>query len=227
MNPQRTFSFGAPLIAAGAVALLGGTAWGTAILNPSFEIGAGPDAADWTEIEVAGGGLGASATTDRVNTDPNTGDFSMFFSVVGAADFGPVAEIQQQTLVGSVIGGQTYDFSFYTKGNAGPGTVAFYEVSWFDGDGSDGGGPQGSATGLQNFSPSLGGTYTQVTNNGLVAPASADSVFVQIRLVTGAFDGAIGSAYVDDVSFAPIPEPSSTGLAALGAAAFLLRRRRA
>ena len=211
-----------PLVAA-AVALTAGSSLGANIVvNPSFETGTGADADGWTEIEVVGGT--ATAIADRVMSDPNTGDYSMSFAVVGEPTFGPVAEIQQQTGVGTVVPGQVYDFSFFSRGIAGPGSVGFYEVSWFDGDGSNGGGPQGSATGLQTYS--LGAVYASNGQTGLVAPVGADSVFIQIRLVTGAFDGASGSASIDDVSFAQVPEPSSIGLLVLGGAGILLRRRR-
>lgn len=189
------------------------TASATAVVNGGFESGAGADADNWNEIEVFGGGLGATATADRDATMPFAGTNAMFLEVVGANDFGPVAEIQQQTLVGSINGGDTYDFSFQSKGVAGPGSVGFYEVLWFDGDGSNGGGPQGSATGLQNYA--LGGSYSLNQSLGLLAPTAADSVLVQIRLVTGAFAGASGSAYIDDVVFAlqgggPPPTPFPT-----------------
>ena len=193
--------------------------------NGSFEVGAGTDADGWNELEIAGGG--ASAATDRefggsINIPAYDGDYLMFMSVNGASDFGPVSEIQQQTSVGSIIGGNTYEFSFASIGNAGPGTVAFYEVSWFDGDGSNGGGPQGSATGLQTFT--LGGDWAITTVSDLVAPASADSMFIQIRLVTGAFDGATGWAGIDAVTVTPTPAPGA--LALLGLAGMAGRRRR-
>lgn len=208
--------------AAFALAIGAGPAQANIVGNPGFETGAGADADAWNELEIVGGALGATAATDRVNAMPNTGDYSMFLDVVGAPDFGPVAEIQQQTPVGSVIPGKVYDFNFFSKGVAGPGSVGFYEVSWFDGDGSNGGGPQGSATGLQNYS--LGAAYAANSQAGLIAPAGADSVFVQIRLVTGAFDGASGSAYIDDVSFTEIPEPASLALLGLGGLALARRR---
>lgn len=191
-------------------------------VNGGFETGTGPDADNWNEIEVAGGTMGAVAVADRVNADAFSGDWSMALSVGGAADFGPVAEIQQQTVVGSVVGGAQYDFSFWAKGVAGPGSVGFYEVLWFDGDGDMGGGPQGSATGLQTYA--LNADYTQFTMTGLIAPTSADSVLIQIRLVTGAFDGASGSANIDDVSFTFVPAPAS--LAAFAGLGLVATRRR-
>ena len=195
------------------------------IINTGFESGTGTDAASWNEIEVAGGAQGATATADRVQMMANTGAYSLLLDVVGAPDFGPVAEIQQQSAVGTVTGGTAYDFSFFAKGDLGPGAVAFYEVLWFDGDGSNGGGPQGSATGLQNFNANIGATYSQTFVGGLVAPASADSALVQIRLVTGAFDGARGTIYIDDATFTAVPEPTATVCLAICSLAGLRRRR--
>ena len=157
-----------------------------------------------------------SSTTGSPGVPPPT------YSVTGAPDYGPVAEIQQQTAVGGVVGGTEYDFSFMGRGFAGPGAVAFYEVLWFDGDGSNGGGPQGSATGLQTWT--LTENWEMQGMNSLIAPDGADSVLIQIRLVTGAFDGAAGYAGIDAVSMTAIPAPGA--LALLGLAGIANRRRR-
>ena len=209
--------------ASSAALLLGCGLAHAAVVNGGFESGTGTNADNWNQIEVFGGAQGAMASVDRSTMMPRTGTHAMDFSVIGAPDFGPVAEIQQQTAVGSVVGGGLYDFSFWAKGTPGPGSVAFYEILWFDGDGSNGGGPQGSATGLQAFG--YGAAYAEVGMLNLLAPAGADSALIQIRLVTGAFDGAAGQMTVDDVSFAFVPAPGTialAGLALLGAG----RRRR-
>lgn len=198
-------------LAFSTAALVGLTAmpsYGNAIVNGGFESGTGTNADNWNQLEIAG--PPSTANTDRDTTMPNNGSAAMLLEVNGQ-DFGggPVSEIQQQTLVGSITAGSVYDFSFFSKGFAGPGTVPFYEVLWFDGDNSNGGGPQGSATGLQNFS--LGANYSSNSATSLLAPGGADSALVQIRLVTGAFTGATGNAYIDDVVFAlqgaPPPAP--------------------
>lgn len=208
-------------VTAAALALCAGLSL-AAVTNGGFEAGTGPDADNWNEIEVAGGSMGAAALADRTTSNVRTGDYAMMLSVTGAADFGPVAEIQQQTAVGSVTAGAEYDFSFWAMGTPGPGSVAFFEVLFFDGDGSDGGGPQGSS-GLQTFA--LNGAYTEFGVSGLVAPASADSVLIQIRLVTGAFDGAAGEAFIDDVSFNLVPAPGAIALVGMGGLLAARRRR--
>lgn len=171
------------------------------VFNPGFEEGSAEDATTWNQIEVSGGTMGATAMVDRVMSDAQTGDYSMLLDVVGATDWGPNAEVQQQTAVGSVVTGQTYRFGFSSKGFAGPGTVASYDLLWFDGDGSDGGGVKGSAFGTLNFA--MGGSYALNSHTGLVPAAGSDSVLIQIRVLTGAFDGAIGNASIDDVYFEP------------------------
>lgn len=208
------------LAAAPAVCVAVSTATANIISNPGFELGTGDDADSWTQLEITAG-LGGVAATDRSNAAAGSGGFSMSLGVTGVVNDGPNAEIQQIPAAGSVVPGTEYDFSFLAQGVAGPGSVGFYEVSWFDADGSDGGGPQGSATGLQTYP--LNPAFTPVAVTGLVAPPTADSVLVQIRLVTGAFDGASGSAFIDDVVFAAaapvIPEPTSVVLAGLAAVA--------
>jgi len=212
---MRTASFACVLALSASSAM-------ASVTNGGFELGTGDNADNWNQLEIMAGTLGATANADRSNANPHSGDYAMDLSVLGAPDYGPVAEIQQQLAVGSVIGGQSYDFSFWGTGNLGPGSVAFYEVLWFDGDASDGGGPQGSATGLQSFA--LSNTYAEYAMTGLIAPTTADTVLIQIRLVTGAFDGAIGNMTVDDVTFSAVPTPASAVLFGLGG--FVATRRR-
>ncbi len=207
----------------GAV-MIASPAMGEIVSNGGFEAGVGSDADSWNQLEIFTGG--ANSIADRIGPGfgfpPFEGDSYMYLEVVGGPFSGPVAEIQQQTALGSIVGGAEYDFSFAATGFAGPGTVGFYEVLWFDADGSSGGGPQGSATGLQNFG--FGGGWDTFGSEGLIAPGSADSVLIQIRLVTGAFDGANGYAGIDAVSMVQIPAPGA--LALLGLAGLGSRRRR-
>lgn len=193
------------------------------LANGSFELGSGIDADNWNELNIFGGSQGALASAQRTQGDAFDGNWKISFNVTGAPDFGPVAEIQQLLSAGSVIGGETYNFSFWSKGIAGPGAVAFYEVLWFDADGSNGGGPQGTASGLEVINITT--DYAQTSLTGVIAPTTADSALVQIRLVTGAFTGASGSLDVDAVSFTLVPAPAVAGLAGLAGIAAGRRRR--
>lgn len=208
------------ILSAAAMLTFAGSAH-AAVLNSGFEsMGSGAtDASDWNQLEITTG-LG-SVRTERGSGNQFSGDWAMEFELTGAVGDGPVAEIQQFTSAGSVSAGNSYDFSFWAKGDpTAPGAAAFYEVTWWDADGSNGGGSQGAASGLQNFG--LSTTYTQISLAGLVAPVGADSIFIQIRLVTGAFDGASGTMYVDDVAFTPAP----AGVALLGLGGLAAGRRR-
>ena len=190
--------------------------------NGSFEVGAGTDADGWNQLEIAGGG--ASALTDRelggsINIPAYDGDYLMFMSVNGSPEFGPVSELRQTTAAGSIVAGQTYDVSFASIGNAGPGTISGFDILWFD---SDAGVPFMTAGVASTFS--LGSDWALNTATTTVAPVNADAMLIQIRLVTGAFDGATGWAGIDAVTVTPTPAPGA--LALLGLAGMAGRRRR-
>lgn len=184
------------------------------ISNFGFETGAGTDADNWME-----NAIGNVATVQRVAEQALDGTYSEKFYLNYVAETGTKAEILQQTAVGSIVTGQTYDFSFYAKGYAGPGVVGFVQVQWLDGDGSNGGGVKGVGP-MTQFGTSLTSTYQLFSQTGLVAPAGADCAYISIRLEGGAFVGSTGYMYVDNV----VPEPATMSLLALGG--LLLRKRK-
>jgi hypothetical protein len=112
------------------------------------------------------------------------------------------SEIQQNTNTvfdhasGEVVPGNTYSFSFWAKQiSVGPSYVQQFKVSFLSGTGAimgDGG--------WQNFSGPVGGAWTLVSQNGLVAPAGASSALIQIFGATGAVEGGFGEVLIDDVS---------------------------
>jgi hypothetical protein len=217
---RRLFRTVLPAAAIGL--LLTNPASAEAVVNGGFETaGADPtDAVGWTQLEIAGAGdNGATANTDRTLVNPRTGTSAMLLEVSGSPLFGPVAEIQQLTTPGSVTAGELYDFELFATGVLGPGAVGSYAVQWFQ----DGVGPIGFAS-QGNYA--VGPTYTQTLVEDLLAPSGADSVLIQVRMVTGAFTGAAGNATVDDVSFALVPEPASLTLLGLGTLGLIGRRRR-
>jgi hypothetical protein len=214
---QTTF---AGLALAGITALAGANI----ASNGGFESGAGQDADNWNEIEIFGGTGGAMSSADRVSGSAYTGDWAMQFNVTGAPDFGPVAEIQQLTANGSVVGGVEYNFSFWAAGTPGPGSVAFYEVLCCS-----------TATAATAAAPraarptcrrsAMAPPTPRSCSPAWWPPTSADSVLIQIRLVTGAFTGASGQLTVDDVSFAAVPAPGALALLGIGGLAAARRRR--
>ena len=104
-------------------ALVGLTAmpgYGDAIVNGGFESGSATNADNWNQLEIAA--APSTSIADRDLTMPNDGVAAMYLEVNGLdGGGGPVSEIQQQTLLGSITAGLTYDFSFLSKGSLGPG----------------------------------------------------------------------------------------------------------
>jgi len=206
------------------------------VSNGSFELGPvnnETNAFGWTQFEIDEvpgpnppdiPGL-STALTDRVAMMANEGDYAMLLRVDAGFGAGPAHSVLQHSPAsGSVIGGTEYDFSFFSKGEANE-ALAFYEVQWLDTNGDS----IGSATGLQEYSASLGTSYVEVESTGLIAPPTADTVLIRIELESLGFGFSASSAFIDNVSFSAvtsIPEPTSacylTGLS-LG---LILRRRR-
>lgn len=198
------------------VACLVGAANANLIGNGGFESEIGAIVDNWS-MNV----IGNTASVTRVTGDAYSGSYAVEAMVNYIDQTGTKAEILQQTLTGSIAGGQLYDFSFYAKGTAGPGVVGFYQIQWLDSDGSDGGGVKGVSP-LVQFGTSLTGAYQLFGQTGLEAAAGADAAFISIRLEGGAFVGSTGTMLVDDVVLTP--EPASLVLLGLGGLA--LRRRK-
>lgn len=195
-------------------------AMGDIVMNGGFESGNGIQAVDWEQIEI--GPASAWRVGSGVGVIPYEGDSIMYLSVINDPNEAAVAEIRQQTVAGSIVAGREYDFSFAGLGPNGSGTGAFFELLWFDGDGSHGGGSLGSATGRQNWS--FGADWALGGMDGLIAPDGADSVLIQIGHVTEGFDGPGGYVAIDAVSITLVPTPGAVAL--LGVSGIARRRRR-
>jgi hypothetical protein len=110
------------------------------------------------------------------------------------------SEIQQNITNegGSVVPGQSYDFSFWAKQiSSGVSYVQRYKVDWLDGVGAI----LGGGVGFLDFSGGAG-TWKEITASGLVAPEGAATALIQIFGTTGAVadPGAIGEVLIDDLS---------------------------
>ena len=94
-----------------------------------------------------------------------------------------------------MVGGRTYEFSFWAKQvSAAPSYVQQYQVQWRNAANATVGG-----TGLVNFNGTIG-EWRKVTVPGLVAPADAAGVRIVFRFVTGAIAGSHGEVFIDDVA---------------------------
>ncbi|CAN5442508.1 hypothetical protein BH23VER1_BH23VER1_34950 [soil metagenome] len=159
------------------------------VLNGGFELGTGENADHW--------GAFASHPPLRISDDANGGSFSMrcLLANLGSA---PSEGLLSQRVVaegGTVVGGQSYDFSFWAKRvSAGPSYVQQYEVRWLDGVGGNLGG-----TGLRNFDGG-DGVWAEVSAPGLVAPVETADAQIVFRIVTGAVEGGHGEVLIDDVA---------------------------
>ena len=200
-------------------------AMGEIVTNGSFEAGTGTDALGWTQQY--SGGPGATADIWRYDKGPAPdGEFSMYFGLNGSVGesvkYGTSANIFQLTEVGSIVGGMEYDFSFAGIGSAGSALLAVmqYQLYWYDTDGSHGGGPLSSATGLTDWT--LTDDWSLHGMSGLLAPDAADSVAIQI-IVANPYGGDMWAS-VDAVSMVAVPAPGA--LALLGLAGIANRRRR-
>ena len=174
-------------------------------VNGGFESGNGVVASNWTTA--------ASQPPVRSSANAHSGSFSMrcLITNVTAAPGEGMLEQFVAAQGGSVTGGQTYEFSFWTRQvTSGPSYVQQYQVQWLNGSGGVVGG-----TGLVNFNGTIG-SWTKTSVPGLVAPATAVNARIFFRFVTGAVLGGHGEVFVDDVvldsGVAPPDVPGSTNI---------------
>lgn len=160
------------------------------VANTGFEIGNGSSISNWT--------IAGSQSPSRVNTDSHAGSYSMQLLVTNAAATPNTSEIDQNIVAsggGAVVGGQTYNFSFWAKQiNSGVSYVQNYRVGWLN----SGGATVGSV-GFTGFSANSS-SWTQIVVNNLVAPATAVNAYLQIYGATGAVQNGSGGVLIDDVS---------------------------
>ena len=136
----------------------------------------------------------------RTMTDANTGSFSMQIQVQNdTTPTAHVSEIQQNLTASgaSIVPGKSYDFSFMAKQiSSGVSYVQEFKLSWLD--------EMGGVIDDGPFTTFTGGSgeWVMISLADQVAPANADSAFIQIIGKTGAVDSveAKGEVLIDDVS---------------------------
>ena len=180
------------------------------VTNGGFELpsSAPPAAGEWQYINGAA----------RDGTSVRSGSF--------AANLTNTAEAQnvnvfQQTLVGSVTPGTAYNLSFYSRAAYGVAGEGQLQVGFMNAGG-------GLLPGSPSFFQIPASASFVLNTRSLTAPANSSQFFIAFNAVTGAVTGASSVLFIDDVSMAAVQVPEPASLAAIGAgAAMLMRRRRA
>jgi hypothetical protein len=196
--------------------------------NPGFEMAGvgGPTDSDlWTEF--AGGAAGT--LSERDGTMPASGSWAHHLLAIGDDTAGASAGINQNSIadVGlpSLLPGTTLDASFDWKASYGPGGVGFGVLRILNGDGAI-----VADTGLLALPAS--DSYSSFTVPGLTvpdfgpAPNDVYAAFLEISVSSGAFEGSVADAFVDNVVIngTVVPEPSSLCLILAGTLLWARRR---
>jgi hypothetical protein len=210
------------------LSVFAGDASANILLNPSFEIGSGADAADWAEI--VGGPAG---TTVRASGIPSSGSFAahMSFDHITNPAAGGAYFIEQNQGANVIDNTDNFDLTFDAKADSADftGTNMFYQILWLDQDGSHGGGVKGEIlTSLIGLG--LSTSYQTFSHLDINVPDGADSFLLRFQVAAGAVDGIANGLWVDNVSLSVvggvIPEPASWGLLMTGLLTLARRRRR-
>jgi hypothetical protein len=161
------------------------------VANGGFDLDMGttPDTAqNWASVQ--------SQPPVWINTDGHAALGCMDIAATNATGAATGSEIQQNTINqgNPVTPGESYNLSFWAKqiSKAG-GYVQQYNVQWLSNS------VFLSQSGVTSFTGGSG-TWAQITQNGLVAPAGANTALIQILGVTGSTVGDAGEVLIDDVS---------------------------
>jgi hypothetical protein len=171
------------------------------ILNPGFGTG---DLTDWTPLNAASG-----ATVSVIPTGGNPTDYAWLDNTLEGYNLA----LSQATPNGSVVGaGITVDYSFdLLGGNQAAGGVDFIHI--FDENASGGVISQGPGLLGPYFPPASSWT---TYSGSFTTVAGSDHLYIEFDATTGANAGSMDQMGVDNVVIAPVPEPATLSLAAMG-----------
>ena len=158
-------------------------------VNGGFETAVGGAAANWT--------LSGNQPPVRSADAAHSGSFGMRSLLQNNGTAPSEAGLSQRIAAqgGTIVAGQTYDFSFRAKQvSAGPSYIQQYQVQWLNSAGDI----LAGGTGLVNFTGSQD-AWIRISRDDLTAPAGTTDARVVFRFVTGAVDGGHGEVFIDDV----------------------------
>ncbi len=167
------------------------------LANGGFESGDGEGTDNWNSSQ--------GSPPSRTDAEAHGGNYSMRGALKND-DATPSEGHLSQSVVSGVVGGKTYDLSFWAKQtDYGVSYVQEYAIEWYDDNGA-----RLQGKGLARF---RGGKdkWAKFSATGIPAPVGATGVRLLFRFVTGAVEGGSGEVFIDDVAL--VPSDGSTPVA--------------
>ena len=167
------------------------------LANGGFESGDGEGTDNWNSSQ--------GSPPARSEAEAHSGKYSMRAALKND-DATPSEGHLSQSVVSGVVGGKTYDLSFWAKQtDHGASYVQEYAIEWYDDNGA-----RLPGKGLTRF---RGGKdkWAKFSAAGIPVPVGATGVRLLFRFVTGAVKGGSGEVFIDDVAL--VPSDGSTPVA--------------
>ena len=193
--------------------------------NGGFEItpGVSSPAQGW---QAAAEGYTITSVAADVNSGSNAAVLTVGFPAAAVLLQNSVADGGQPPLTP----GDTFDFSFFAKGQVSNTGNILYNLKFLAGSGAI-----IDQTGNTFFQGDINpNNYVEIIGGNLlgsgdkVVPVGAVGAFLEISQASGPLlDGPVGQVFIDDVVLATVPEPSSLALLGLSGLALMRRRRNA